>query len=230
MSFGIIASAHVPPAGGPWTPASLGANLVAWWSALDSADYTLSGSNVTDIDDKSGNGHGLTVDTGSGATIGAINSNDAFQLSLLGGYVTVGNVTLTQPFTIASVIRIDSDATAQSSIMDGGGWQHAVRDNLDWRFSAGANRNIGSYVVSTPYAHVASFDSGTAVLRLDGAAAGSSGGVGTAGSTGLLYVGINDSGLEAADITFVEMMVIDGTPSGSDLSNLETYLRGLSGT
>lgn len=43
-----------------WTPADLGANLLAWYDASDNATITIAGSGVSQWSDKSGNGHHAT--------------------------------------------------------------------------------------------------------------------------------------------------------------------------
>jgi len=49
----------------PWTPADLGTNLVVWLDASDASTITLNGSNVTQWDDKSGNGWDMSQSTSS---------------------------------------------------------------------------------------------------------------------------------------------------------------------
>ena len=48
-----------------WTPAELGASLAMWLDADDASTITLSGSNVTQWDDKSGNGKDVSQGTAS---------------------------------------------------------------------------------------------------------------------------------------------------------------------
>ena len=44
----------------PWTPALLGADLALWLDAADADTITLNGSNVSQWDDKSGNGRNVS--------------------------------------------------------------------------------------------------------------------------------------------------------------------------
>jgi hypothetical protein len=67
--------------GGPpaWTPADLGADLVGWYDASDSGTLTLSGSEVTQWDDKSGGGYDLSQGTSARRPIyGATSFNSSY--------------------------------------------------------------------------------------------------------------------------------------------------------
>jgi hypothetical protein len=46
-----------------WTPASI-SGLTGWWESVDSANYTKSGSEITQLNDLSGNGNHFTVPGG----------------------------------------------------------------------------------------------------------------------------------------------------------------------
>jgi hypothetical protein len=66
-------------AGGGFSPADFGADLVAWYDAQDSGSLTLSGSSVTQWDDLSGNGEHLVQATGSQQpTYGATSFNTSY--------------------------------------------------------------------------------------------------------------------------------------------------------
>jgi len=49
----------------PWTPQDLGTNLRVWYNASDSTTVTVSGSNLVQVDDLSGNGNHATQPVGS---------------------------------------------------------------------------------------------------------------------------------------------------------------------
>lgn len=64
FGFGFPRGAQV--SGAPaWTPADLGASLALWLDAEDTATVTLNGSNVSQWDDKSGNGRNVSQATAS---------------------------------------------------------------------------------------------------------------------------------------------------------------------
>jgi len=124
----VFEKAGPPPPSQPWTPLNL-TGLVAWYDAQDSATRILSGANLTQWNDKSGNGYNATgsaVQTGASNT--AINGfpaanfsgTDALMASVSPGsfpsaitlYVVVNNTT-----SSGLVRRIDPTSAAAAPMV-----------------------------------------------------------------------------------------------------------------
>lgn len=74
-------------AGGPWSPSD-NANLLAWYDAADTATVQTVGSNVSQWDDKSGNGYNATQGTATdrpGWGANQLNGYDVLQFAAGGG-------------------------------------------------------------------------------------------------------------------------------------------------
>ena len=120
-------------------------SLLARYDASVASSYTLSGSNVTQWRDLTGNGYDLTPN-GTGPTLATINTNNAFNFNN-GRGLTRSSVPLASAITIFMVIKYSTN------IMPYGGFMlHGNRDT-DWSierdgfnskviFESGNNNNV----------------------------------------------------------------------------------------
>jgi hypothetical protein len=99
-------------------------NLLARYDASITSSYTLSGSNVTQWNDLTGNGYHLTVN-GTGPTISSINSVNAFNFASNAGF-SRSSVPLTTEVTVFMVAKYSSNISWYGCFM-----HHGDRD-YDW--------------------------------------------------------------------------------------------------
>jgi len=99
-------------------------NLLARYDASITSSYTLSGSNVTQWNDLTGNGYHLTVN-GTGPTISSINSVNAFNFASNAGF-SRSSVPLTTEVTVFMVAKYSSNIAQYGCFM-----HHGDRD-YDW--------------------------------------------------------------------------------------------------
>ena len=99
-------------------------NLLVKYDASNPGSYTLSGSNVIQWNDLTGNGYHLTVN-GTGPTISSINSITAFNFASNSGF-SRSVVPLTTEVTVFIVAKYSSSISWYGSFM-----HHGDRDN-DW--------------------------------------------------------------------------------------------------
>ena len=127
-------------------------NLLARYDASVTSSYTLSGSNVTQWNDLTGNGYHL-VTNGTGPTITTINAKTAFNFASSLGLVTSA-VPKTKMVTVFIVIKYSSAISGYGNYI-----QHGNRD-LDWsiRNTYGGTNNL---VINT------SFDNNSPGLRAE---------------------------------------------------------------
>ena len=120
-------------------------NLLARYDASVASSYTLSGSNVTQWRDLTGNGYHLTPN-GTGPTLTTINTNNAFNFNN-GLGLTRSSVPLASSITIFMVIKYSTNITPY------GGFMHHGNRDTDWSierdgynskviFESGNNNNV----------------------------------------------------------------------------------------
>lgn len=150
IPLGVLASGYVALAGGEaWSPADLGADLKAWWDAFDTATITASGSNVTALADKSGNGLTLVnSSSGSEPQTGTVTRNGLNVLDF-GGNDELRRVTtgpsVAQPVTVAAVWR-DVNGSARWYASNNNNFQYASNVGI---YGGSAFLNGPSYTANT---------------------------------------------------------------------------------
>ena len=114
-------------------------NLVARYDASVASSYTLSGSNVTQWNDLTGNGYHLTVN-GTGPTLTNINSITALNFASSRGLVTSA-VPKTKMVTVFIVIKYSSNISGYGTYI-----QHG---NRDWDWSIRNSNTTSNLVINT---------------------------------------------------------------------------------
>lgn len=189
-----------------WTPTRI--STVGWWDASDASTVTTSGSEVTSVTDKSGNGYTLAPLTGSksGPTIGTTTQNglNVFEYSntipnnqVLENNSFSWNQSNTE-IAFAIVFRCNDEGTLdQDFLLSGTETQNpriGVRrttDNKLQTISTGASiaTSINSIVEGQTFLSVFKFNGTSSTIRLDGTQR-ASGNIGTS-SFSSLNIGTN---------------------------------------
>jgi hypothetical protein len=119
---------YVPPP----PPSFTLANLLARYDASVASSYTLSGSNVTQWNDLTENGHHL-IANGTGPTLTTINSLPAFNFNYAHGLVT-SDVPKTKKVTVFIIIKYSSNISAYGTYIQHGNrdWDWSIRNSFDW--------------------------------------------------------------------------------------------------
>jgi hypothetical protein len=111
---------------GPWTPAELGADVIAWYDAMDASNFSLSGSTVTQWNDISGNGWHLTSESGkqpTRETVADFGSANAVKFDGSDDYLKSSNSFVVGsgggPLTICSIYRTGSTIDDLEQLFDG---------------------------------------------------------------------------------------------------------------
>jgi hypothetical protein len=117
-----------------WTPAALTTSL--WLDFADTSTITLSGSSITQINDKSGNGRNATQSTTSKRpTAGSLNGNNCM-VSTSTQYLALAN-SLTSVRAYASVVQFSTTAAEQ--------WIVGDSTSYDFHAPATANNESANY-------------------------------------------------------------------------------------
>ena len=220
IPLGVLASGYVPPAGSSWTPADL-TGLVAWWDASDTATITHDDTGaVSAWADKSGNGYSLTQPTSTRRpTTGATSLNSLNVLTFDGGDdIISATLAQSQPFTIATVWRdVPGDARWYSSASNDVQY-------ISWLgiYAGTAVLNGPAYTPNTWAYSTHIFNGSSSVVRLNGTA-GSTGNPGATAMSGSLWIGSRTGSFYLTG-NVAEFIVAAGALTGSDLTDLETYL------
>ena len=219
------------PVGGSklWRPDELGADLALWLDAEDASTITLNGSDVSQWDDKSGNGNhaAQAVAANQPARV-----TSGIQFDGTDDYmdITAANIkTVTQPFVYAMVVDLNSGATFKPTI-DG------ITNSLDRvltgnagsgdndRMFSGAALDALTQVTATAVG-VYNFNSPSSSYFRNGISV-ASGDSGTQNPSSGIRLGADHdlSGANYSNILFNEYVVIDGVLSTADRQKLEGYL------
>lgn len=221
IPLGVLA-ARRPAGGGAWSPADLGADLKAWWDASDTATIAASGSNVTALADKSGNGLTLVNSSlGSEPQTGTVTRNGLNVLDF-GGNDELRRVTtgpsVAQPVTVAAVWR-DVNGSARWYASNDNKLQYASNAGI---YAGSAFLNGPSYTANTWAYSTHIYNGASSVARLNGTP-GSTGNPGSNGLSGSFFLGArNGSSYITGQIA--EFVIIAGAVSGATLASIEGYL------
>jgi hypothetical protein len=211
-------------------------SLLARYDASQSSNYTLSGSNVTQCNDLTGNGYHLTQN-GTGPSLTTINSVTAFDFNSSRGLINA-SVPLNSVVTVFMVIRYSTNNGTWGSFM-----HHGDRDN-DWAIERNSfsgtphniqfqsnNENGGNELIATNgvnYILVCRISGNTREFwrYSDTQALGSATSTGVTIVTGnkILYVGKSDVN-EACNSTIGEILYYNATLSNADVNANVLYLQ-----
>jgi hypothetical protein len=125
---------HQVPAGGSWTPASLGSALIGWYNA-DSANVSpnTNGSTVTVMTDLSGNGHNMAPNGFTGPTYNTTGLGGKPSLDFVGGNTSGMRTT-------ADVVALGTGTTSSIFILA----KASATGSLKGPYIA-ANGEVGTY-------------------------------------------------------------------------------------
>jgi len=177
-----LGSNQVWPAG--WSPADIA--TVFWYDPSDASTITTSGSTVTQVTDKSGNGYTLSVTTAGkiGPTIGtrALNGLNVFEYAL-----TIPNNQIlennsfsynqaTTPINIAMIVRCDDEAILDQDFLFSGTESSSPRifmrrttdDRLQLSNTSSIVTTSGSALENQNLLVIAKVNSANSAIRLNG--------------------------------------------------------------
>jgi len=169
-----------------WTPSQI--STIFWYDAADTSTITASGSQVTQMLDKSGNGYTLAPlsagkigpNTGT-RTLNGKNVLEYSKTTTSTNQILENNsFTQAQPFFIAMVLRLDSDALADQDFLFSGTETSAPRiavrrttnDSFQILTDVGSvGTSNGSVTEGNDYLALFYFNSTSSTIRLNGALA-----------------------------------------------------------
>ena len=168
----------------PWTPSNI--STVFWYDPSDTVTITTSGSTVTQVADKSGNGYTLSITTAGklGPTIGTrtLNGLNVFEYAPidLNNQVLENNTfTYNQsavPLCIAIIVRCDNEGLVDQDFIFSGTETTSPRIALR-RTTVDTLEILSNSVIGTPFGSapedktmliIAKFNSTNSTIRLDG--------------------------------------------------------------
>jgi hypothetical protein len=169
-----------------WTPASI--PTIFWYDAADTATITATGSQVTQVLDKSGNSRTLTRAAGTvGPNTGTRNLNGLNVFEYTGNNCLENTAfaydQAASRLYIAMVLQVDSSAIAQHFFMAGRVGSTTAGTRLSGRFTSGNTWEIiggsntgvnqqmggGAAVRDQPYILLPKFNAATSAWRVNGA-------------------------------------------------------------
>ena len=163
-----------------WTPSNT-SSTVGWWDASDASTISTSGSEVTSVTDKSGNGYTLQRGT-TGPTIGTrtLNGLNVFEFTGANGNALENNSftwnQASNALGFAAVYRLDDDGLTDQDFLVSG-TESSTRIGIrrltsyQWQIIAtGASLTTGSTLGVEPVTQmmVARFNAGNSLIRIDG--------------------------------------------------------------
>jgi len=197
---------HREGAWSEWTPA--GILTEAWWDASDSSTITTSGSEVTAVTDKSGNGYTLEpiIQVATGPSYGTRTQNelDVFEFTE-SNYNVLENNTFAwdqanNALGFAIIYRLDDDGVSDQDFLMSGTESNpriGIRRLTDNRWQilcSGGSITTSSYLGAEPVTQimVARFNGSNSYIRING----SDEATGAIGSTAFSSLNINGNYLE----------------------------------
>ena len=219
-------------ASGAWTPASF-SGLIAWYKADVGVTSSGSPALVSQWDDQSGNGYHL-ANSGSGKpTTGADTINGLNVITFDGStktYLDYSGISQAQVYAVY-VVTYNNRPSAGGSfaldhvpMWDDGNPQMFTDGDANWWLSSdqGGNNWKSTAASGSPEQLVAIFDGASSTIYQNGTQQGT-GDAGTSGFTGNFRLGAYNSLYHAYDGQVGEFVIQAGTPSGTDLTNWNTY-------
>jgi len=206
-------------------------DLQAWWDFSDEDTITKVDDRISQVDDKSGNDHHLTQSTSSLKPLWeeSIKNNLDIGNFTDSRLMKASWIALTQPNTIAGAVKMPISNTDQKNICDvydnaegGSGGGFANDDTQKLAIFSASNVKFTDIGFGNVWAYFCNIYGGSADLRMNGSSlvTGDSGTVDNNGMTVSNHRTSNTYG----NILCGELIVYNQAVSGSDLSDLETYL------
>jgi len=210
---------------GIWTPFDI--NTYAWWDASEASTITSSGGDVSQFDDKKGNGINLVQATGSNQpktgtrTINGLNVLD-FDGLFDNLKVTFG-ANLTQETNIYIVCQTDDTVAWQAAFSgaDVTNSQSLETFGAEWNLFSGAVY-VGETSDTSAHVFKCTFNGASSNISLDGVA-GTPANAGTAELSGITMGEFADGGI-GWNGTIAEMFIIDGALSSENDASAISYL------
>jgi len=202
-------------------------NLAIWLDADDASTITDTSGSVEQWNDKSGNARHVFDTVAGSPTTGTETINGLNVIDFPGGTSnivldTASTTTLTQPYTLAAVAQ----GVASDRLVGGGGSVFLqYNGNGTWMYYAGTVQDGTTSFTplnATVCIVIGIFDGANSELRVNGGSE-STANPGT-NSLDLLQVGADGAGILEWDGQIGEVLAYDKAVSGTELSNLETYL------
>lgn len=168
-----------------WTPSET--STVFWYDPSDASTITTSGSNVTSVADKSGNGYTLSVATAgrTGPTIGTRTLNGLnvfeFALTIPNNQVLENNAfaynQATTPLNIAMIVRCDDEGISDQDFLFSGTESSSPRiymrrtttNQLQISNTSGIETAVGSAMEGQDLLVIGQVNSSNSAIRLNGA-------------------------------------------------------------
>lgn len=211
-----------------FTPKSI-AGLQLWLDASDSSTVTLNGSNVSQWNDKSGNGRNATQGTANNqptyATAGR-NSRNIITFDGTSDSMLTNDYTIAQPHTLFVVGR-RAVGGANQNFTDGGSAGRAAvywANTDNWGMFGGVALTGPAGTDTNWHVFAASFNTTSSTLRLDGSTI-ATGTAGTESYTGLRIGGYNAT-LALLNGSIAEIISYSGSLSAANRSLVERWLGG----
>jgi hypothetical protein len=195
-----------------------------WSDPSDAASVTLGGSNVSQLNDKSTNGRHLTQGTaGARPTYTSAGINGLNCLTWDGGDTLTASGSLSQPCTVALIVQLASTSSQQVIF----GASAFYTQSAAWSWFSGS---LGAGPAQDTSLHmiVAVLNSTSSTVRLDGASTATSVGA-AAFASGSWEFSRAASPILSGGKTG-ELIIVPSVVSGTNLTNLESYLRTKWGT
>lgn len=228
-----------------WSPTDMGADLLGWYDAQDSGSLTLSGSDVTQWNDKSGNSMHLTQGTAgrypqysatsfNSSYPGLTFSDDYMEKSSYGltsGAVCAAFIVCTMTTncdTYGRAVTYGNYPTAADYDTSGNG-VFILRDNTTnavTAYTTGASRSSKGVSLSTPMWVGSVFDGTNHTMYVDNVAASSSAFSGAFTNSRILRVGTSlavSASTEYWDGVISEVIITKATVDSTLLTNIDTY-------
>ena len=216
---------------GVWTPAYM--TTIGWWDADDAGTITATGSDVTQLDDKSGAGMHFTAPGGQELVTGSRSLNGRNGLYNDGNaYMAKSSFTIPASGDVMFVGVCEIDATDNSndslwSIEGGNDWQFAAGDstfdgNLICSFADTLSPIGGPFAGPSVYCNVFEFGVGKSIY-VDGSLVGSDSDYSTKMNlSGLLQLFANRAGNQIPEGVFYELVICEAVDDATR-TRLETY-------
>ena len=231
---GILSSGTIP-----WTPSQLGASLALWLDAEDTSTITLNGSNVSQWDDKSGNGRHASQATAviqPAYLATGFNSNPSIDFDGSNDQLTT-SYALDFPFSISAAVQNDvASGSVRGAV--GSGLRRPALGILSAAPAQNSfalwnpDRDRGAYINNTQttvpvilYSDAASDDRLGWNIYVDGSNAGQvNENISTLNPANIVRIGYTGNGSEYWNGRISEVVITSQLLSTDDRQKLEGYL------
>lgn len=220
------------PSAAPFNPLTL--PLDGWWDFGDAATVTLNGSNVSQIDDKTGNSRHLVQVTALNQplyVLAGINGRNVARFNGSATYLLMSaNLGTTQPLTLFVVAGRRSGDSGGQIVANNSGTPTVYSQSSVWSLFAGSLLASAVAVDLSVHCFTAVFNNTSSSLRLDATQIA----FGTAGTSDysarpfLIGTGSGGSGPLLGDIC--EVLAVRGSIGSGQRDACEAYLKAKWGT